>query len=242
MNNDATSAQLCPFGPQIYKKRYVSMSGRTKRTDEEHTTRSEFGVCKSRGAWSRSSLNPSGHSPPPHGCRQMFSAGWPLCFRAAWWQRWSGHAVTRTWESGLNSRHSLLWSRVPSGLHLLQLISHLACVVRALCQTHRLWKNNLTGFNLPPPHATLSLFFLLHFSSVAFVLLWDEGNPFCLAAHGSFCESERADLRPPVRQSSADFGTFSVGIHFCLRPNSGFFGPLASFGYPPFSVFGGSKL
>lgn len=88
-----------------------------------------------------------------------------LCFRAVWWQRWSGRAVTRTWESGLNSRHSLLWSLVPSGLHLLQLISHLACVVRALCQTHRLWKNNLTGFNLPPPHATplsllpLALFF-----------------------------------------------------------------------------------
>lgn len=150
----------------------VSISGRTKRTDEEHTTRSEFGVCKSRGAWPRSSQNPSGRPPPPHGRRQMFSTGWPLCFRAAWWQRRSGRAVTRTWESGLNSRHSLLWSRVPSGLHLLQLISHLACVVRALCQTHRLWKNNLTGFNLPPPHATpLSLLPLaLFFRSVCVAL------------------------------------------------------------------------
>lgn len=45
------------------------------------------------------------------------------------------------------------WS---SGLHLLQLISHLVCVVRALCQSHRLWKNNLTGFNLPPPHSPSS--------------------------------------------------------------------------------------
>lgn len=87
--------------------------------------------------------------------RQMFAAGWPVCCRAAWLHR-GGHAVTRTQESGLNSRHSLGFEAalVLSGLHLLQLILHLACVVRALCQTHRLWKNNLTGFNLPPPLPT----------------------------------------------------------------------------------------
>lgn len=185
------------------------------------------------------------HTHTPHTCmrsRQMFAAGWPVCCRAAWLRR-GGHAVTRTQESGLNSRHSLGFEAalVLSGLHLLQLILHLACVARALCQTHRLWKNNLTGFNLPPPlpspHHHHPLFLLLHFSSVSFVCLWEEQNPFCLAAprhsrpllqlrQGRYEASDVAILclvclwcpfKKKIKKCWFIFCVFSVGVQFVLH-------------------------
>lgn len=90
----------------------------------------------------------------------------PVCLTPAWicvcWiskvqRSGSGCGVTWTWESGLNSRHS----PTSEGLVCLPYnnLSHILCVfVRALCQAHWLWKNNLTGFNLyPPPPRSSSL-------------------------------------------------------------------------------------
>lgn len=171
-------------------------------------TCTEFRVCKSRDAWPHSSQNPSWllnlailgqqrrtptpshptntHTHTPNSyeeqtdvhCRvtmlqsSVAALRWTCC-----------HSDTDTGKWVKFQAFSSLWSRVLSGLHLLQLILHLACVARALCQTHRLWKNNLTGFNLPPsPHHHSPPFFLSHFSSVAFVCLWEEQKPFCLAA------------------------------------------------------------
>lgn len=65
-------------------------------------------------------------------------------------------AVGRTWESGLNSRHSLTSEATLCLVCLLYNLSYILCVfVRVLCQTHWLWKNNLTGFNLLPPSSFL---------------------------------------------------------------------------------------
>lgn len=66
----------------------------------------------------------------------------------------SGRCVSWTRESRLNSRHSPPSEATMNLVCLHYNLSYILCVfVRARCQTHWLWKNNLTGFNLlPPPH------------------------------------------------------------------------------------------
>lgn len=71
-----------------------------------------------------------------------------------------------TWESGLNSRHSATseTATVFGIVFLSEALSCLSCVSQSLAKPHWLWKNNLTGFNLLPPHPTslpLPLSFLL---------------------------------------------------------------------------------
>lgn len=117
--------------------------------------------------------------------------------------RWTCcHSDTDTGKWVKFQAFSSLWSRVLSGLHLLQLILHLACVARALCQTHRLWKNNLTGFNLPPSphhHSPPLLPLAFFFCSFCVPLRGTEtilfGSSMPLPAP---CKLDRVDLRPPV--------------------------------------------
>lgn len=104
----------------------------------------------------------------------------PVYFKATWlfvWTPWavgqgrgSGRGVSLTWESGLNSKHSLTSEATRFLVCLLYNLSHILCVfVRGLCQAQWLWKNNLTGFNLlpplPPPSSSpcVYFFFLLFF-------------------------------------------------------------------------------
>lgn len=95
-----------------------------------------------------------------HGC---------VCVQA--WTPWaagqgsgSGCGISRTWESGLNSRHSLASEATAVSGCLLRNLSYILWVfVRVLCQAHWLWKNNLTGFNLLPPPPSSSLLPLAFF-------------------------------------------------------------------------------
>lgn len=73
----------------------------------------------------------------------------------------SGRGVSRTWETGLNSRHSPTSEAALFLVCLFYNLSYILCVCeRVLCQACWLWKNNLTGFNLspPPPHPHSSSF------------------------------------------------------------------------------------
>lgn len=64
----------------------------------------------------------------------------------------SGRGVSWTPESRLNSRHSPPSEATMNLVCLRYNLSYILCVfARARCQTHWLWKNNLTGFNLLPP-------------------------------------------------------------------------------------------
>lgn len=132
-------------------------------------------------------------------------------------------------------------SRVLSGLHLLQLILHLACFARALCQTHRLWKNNLTGFNLPPPPPPLPTppppppLLPLAFFFRSFCAPFERNRTHFVwqlhATPGSFCKLHRGRFKASgVTIFSLVylwclifcffFLMFSVGVHFGLHSES----------------------
>lgn len=151
------------------------------------------------------------HTPIHMSSRQMFTAGWPLPSSATS-PRWTRccHSDAGQWVKF--QTFSLLWSRVLSGLHLPQLILHLACVARALCQTHRLWKNNLTGFNLPPHHhhhhhPLHPLLFLLLVSPVAFLRLGRRTEPIL---SGSSVATPGSFLQVRLRRFEAS------GVEICL--------------------------
>lgn len=147
---------------------------------------------------------------------QMFKVGSPVYFKPTWlfvlcvWSCRAGQWELARWESGLNSRHSPPSETTLCLVCLRYNLSYILRVfVRALCQTHWLWKNNLTGFNLLPPHppssSLLPLAFFFFFCCFCVPLRgWEFilfGNS--MPSPSSHCKLDEpgfmAALRPPVK-------------------------------------------
>lgn len=119
-----------------------------------------------------------------------FRTGAAVCAVCGAGGQGGGRRVSRTCRKWVKFQaFSCNWSNAVSVFSLAHNLSYILRVfVRALCQTHWLWKNNLAGFNLlPPPNPTPPPPFLLPLPSSPlpfFSLLLLLFDLFCVPLRG----------------------------------------------------------